>query len=45
MARPESREQYRQTVTEAFLHALEEDGLGWKKMWESGAEAPLNGPL
>ncbi len=43
MARPESREQYRQTVTEAFLHALEEDGLGWKKMWESGAEAPLNG--
>lgn len=43
MARPESRDQYRQTVTEAFLRALEEDGLGWKKMWESGAEAPLNG--
>lgn len=43
MARPENREQYRQTVTEAFLRALEEDGLGWKKMWENGAEAPLNG--
>ena len=43
MARPESREEYRKTVTEAFLRALEEDGLGWKKMWTSGAETPVNG--
>jgi antirestriction protein ArdC len=43
MARPESREEYRKAVTEAFLRALEEDGLGWKKMWTSGAETPVNG--
>lgn len=42
MPRPSGRDEYRNAVTQAFLQALRQDGLEWKRMWSSPA-APFNG--
>ena len=44
MKRPESREEYRKELAEAFAAVLEEKGLSWRKDWQGkGGTAPRNG--
>lgn len=44
MGRPQSKEEYRKELADAFIHVLEEKGLDWKKEWRGcGGNAPQNG--
>lgn len=44
MSRPQSRDDYRRQMAEAFVNVLEEKGLEWRKDWHAkGTDAPHNG--
>ncbi len=44
MSRPQSKEEYRKELAEAFTRVLEDKGLDWKKEWHGrGGNAPQNG--
>lgn len=44
MSRPQSRDEYRRQMAEAFVNVLEEKGLEWRKDWHmKGTDAPHNG--
>ena len=34
MPKPKNRQEYREQVTQAFIHVLEEQGLSWKRGWD-----------
>lgn len=44
MSRPKNKEEFRQTMAEAFANVLEEKGLSWRKEWNGvGGVSPHNG--
>lgn len=43
MARPQSKEEFRKAMAEAFANVLEEKGLSWRQEWSGISMKPMNG--